>query len=127
MRDTEHFKNHLWLVTQTGDEPRKSVPIEDPFHTTRIEVELVWSFWDWLKMIFNRRERVKVLVKVQSDGCSQGRWFQGADICENCLRSRLTGHSTKPGYESHGMRVCEDCYYERPIKTETVGQCGPAT
>jgi hypothetical protein len=27
-------------------------------------------------------------------------------------------HLTKPGYESHGMRICETCYYKHPVESK---------
>lgn len=127
MRDTEHMKKHLFVVTKVDGNTINRLPVEDPFHTTKVTHIQEWSFWDWLKLAFKRRWTVEVVVRVESDGVSQGRWFQGADICENCKRTRLDKpgqHPTKPGYESHDMRVCEDCYYERVIPlSDTSGLC----
>lgn len=114
MRDTEHMKNHLFVVTRVNGKLIRRQPIEDPFLTNKTMHVQEWSLWDWLKMIFTRRYEVEVITRVESDGVSQGRWFQGADICEKCRHNRIDTpgqHPTKPGYESHGMRVCQECYY----------------
>jgi hypothetical protein len=107
MRDTEHFKKHLSIVTWRQDnggavEKVDETPVEDPFHRTR--VVLSWSLWDWLMFLFSRRE-IEIVVHVRSNGVSQGRWFQGADICEKCKREKIVG-----GYK-HGRdeRWCLSC------------------
>lgn len=65
-------------------------------------------------------------VHVIADGCAMGRWFQGTDICEKCCRARLNGNDKSPGYHSHGMLVCEKCYYgsweEQPKPVGCVGE-----
>lgn len=122
MRDTEHFKNHMQIVTESKvggvhQNDRRETPIEDPFHHTRFTIEL--GLWDWLKLLFSRRREIEVRVHVMADGCAIGRWFQGADICERCCRERIDlpgQHPTKPGYESCGQRICQACYYEYPVQ-----------
>ena len=75
---------------------------------------------------FRRRDRVticpqtaEVRVHVRSNGVSQGRWFQGADICERCKRTRIDeprhGPKADPGYHHGDERWCEGCYYEKPL------------
>ena len=106
MRDTEHMKNHLFVVTRVNGELICRQPIEDPFLTCRTIHVKEWSFWDWLKLIFKRRYEVHLLVKVESDGVSQRRWFLGPDICEKCKHERIE----LPHYKRDGMSVCRDCY-----------------
>lgn len=116
MRDTEHFKNHLFILTEIDGVQTDYQAIEDPFHTTRVIVG--WNFWDWFKMLFKTKREVHIRVKIGSDGVSQGRWFQGADICERCKRTRIDGpgeHESKPGYEHGQERWCEKCYYQDGI------------
>jgi hypothetical protein len=116
MRDTEHFKRHLWVVTDVDCKDVRTVAVEDPFHTTHVIVG--WTFWGWLRMLFSRKREIDVRVKVRADEVALGRWFQGADICEHCKRQRIDGpgqHKTKPGYEHGDERCCETCYYEKPI------------
>jgi hypothetical protein len=96
MRDTGHFKRHLSVVTWRQDNGGKieqigDVPVEDPFHRTK--VILLWSFWDFLKFLFSRRT-VEIVVHVRSDGVSQGRWFQGADIALHVKRNAVENAST---------------------------------
>lgn len=117
MRDTEHFKRHLSVETQIDGKRTGLVEIEDPFHTTTVNVG--WSFWDWFKMIFQKKEMV-VRVKVRGDDVAIGRWFQGADICEHCQRARidLPGvHRSKSGYEHGDERWCENCHNEEPVQS----------
>jgi hypothetical protein len=116
MRDTEHFKKHLSIRVQVDGKTINDVPVEDPFHHSTIVHEIGW--WDLLRALFRGGYRVEIRVKVVSDGVSQGRWFQGADICERCKRARIDGpgqHETKPGYEHGDERWCEACYYKDPI------------
>jgi hypothetical protein len=120
MRDTEHMKRHLSIRTQIDNKTTSEIPVEDPFHHTTVIIE--WSLWDWLKMLWQRK--VEVRVKVMSDGVSQGRWFQGADICENCKRRRIDG--PKPdgcfhAYKQDGSdeQWCEACHYGYPEHTES--------
>jgi hypothetical protein len=121
MRGTEHFKRHLSVVTWRQDnggpvEKVSEIEVEDPFHRTKVVLQ--WTVLEWLRMLFTRRE-VEVVVHVRSDGVSQGRWFQGADICEKCKRARIgdprdpAGHD--PGYHHGAERWCQDCYYAVPI------------
>jgi hypothetical protein len=109
MRNTEHFKKHLSISTEIDGKRTSQVYVEDPFHTTTVTIG--WSFLDWFKMIFQKKECV-VRVKVHSNGVSQGRWFRGADICEHCKSARIDlpgQHESKPGYEHGDERWCEDC------------------
>jgi hypothetical protein len=112
MRDTEHFKRHLEIVTETrvggvSCDDRRSVPAEDPFHHTRVTVTI--GLLDWLKLLFGKRE-IEVRVHVKADGCAMGRWFQGKDICERCCRARLDDQS----FEVDGLLVCEACRFGYP-------------
>jgi hypothetical protein len=116
MRDTEHFKKHLSLVTEINNEVISKVEIEDPFHHTKVFIYP--TFWERVTLLFYRPRVIEVSVHVRSDGVSQGRWFQGADICEHCQRRRIDlsgAHPTKPGYEHSDERWCEACYYEYPV------------
>lgn len=122
MRDTSHFKRHLAVVTRThwAGESRtdvSQVQVEDPFHNTRVVMS--WSLWKWLKLLFRWNRSVEITVLVEADGCAMGRWFQGADICEECKHARIDlagSHPDKPGYQSRGMQICEACYYRHPIE-----------
>lgn len=117
MRTTEHFRKHLSIRTQIDHETVGDVPVEDPFHHTTVVVD--FTLWEWLKMLFTRPRQVEVRVKVVADGVAIGRWFQGADICENCKRTRIDGpgqHGTEPGYHHGPERWCEECYYKLPIE-----------
>lgn len=118
MRDTEHFKNHMAVVTDihavsTGHTDHYRQEIEDPFIHNKTIIR--WTLLEWLAMLFRWPREVEVRVSVQADGCAMGRWFQGADICERCCHRRIDlpgQHPTKPGYESCGQRICEACYYD---------------
>jgi hypothetical protein len=126
MRDTEHFKKHLSVRTQIDNKTTGNVPVEDPFHHTTVVVG--WNFWDWLKMLFSRKREVEIRVKVCADGVAIGRWFQGADICEHCKRTRIDGlgqHAYKPGYEHADERWCEACYYGHTEATATISPPPP--
>lgn len=106
--------------TQVNGENVFDVPVEDPFHTTLVRHN--YSLWEWFMLLFRGR-KIVVVVKIVADGCAIGRWFQGADICEKCCRARITGNASSPGYESHGMNVCEDCYYDNwDNEAEAVGK-----
>jgi hypothetical protein len=72
MRKTEHFKRHLSVVTWRQDnggrvEQVSEVPVEDPFHRSRITLD--WTFWGWLAFLFSRRQ-VEIVIHVRSDGVS---------------------------------------------------------
>lgn len=121
MRDTGHLKNHMSLSVAIEGLEISRTPMEDPFHTTRVVLDLAdLTLWERVKSVFRPRT-IEVVVKVRADGCALGRWFQGADICEKCCRTRISGHEHKPGYQSHGMCVCEDCYYGKWPQQEHVG------
>lgn len=120
----ERMKNHLWVETRVDGKTIDRVPVDDPFHTTRVTHEFEWSLWDWFKMLFTRKASVTLVVHVGSDGVSQGRWFQRAIICDKCERARIDDprHPAHDcGYHHGDERWCEDCYYEKPISVEPVG------
>lgn len=127
MRGTEHFKRHLSVITWRQDnggpvEKISEVQIEDPFHRTKVVID--WTFWGWLRMLFSRRQ-VEIVVHVRSDGVSQGRWFQGADICEKCKRNRVDGPTQPmPGCRESGEVWCDDCCLgiDRPAVATTLSE-----
>ena len=127
MYGLERMKNHLSVVTEVNGKEINEVPIEDPFHTTTVTHEMEWSFWDWLKLIFKRKETVTLRVKVRSDGVSQGRWFQRAIICDKCRRNRIDDirHPVEHdhGYHHGDERWCEACYYDHPIPAPVANGC----
>jgi hypothetical protein len=79
MTNTDHMKEHLAVVTQVNNEEERVVPVEDPFHTTNIRVELDIRFglWDRLKILFlgKHTETVRVRVKVRADDIAIRHWF----------------------------------------------------
>lgn len=119
MRDTEHFLNHLAIETAVDGETIRVVQVQDPFHTTTFEIKM--TVLEWVKFFFKRQ--ISIRVNVRADRCAIRRWFDGIDVCERCGGPELTGHPTKPGYESRGQRICEACYYEHPIPKLTKGLC----
>lgn len=108
MRGTEHFKRHLSVVTEIDGQAVAYAPVEDPFHTTN--VVLGWNLWDWLRMLFSWNREVIVRVKVRADPVAQRRWFQGQDVCEQCLREPLPDDPRDSGEE----RRCAACSSPTP-------------
>ena len=127
MRPDDWMKKHLAIVTEVDGKQIGNLPVEDPFHTTNVTVGL--SFWGLLKMLLGLAPReIHVRVKVRSNGVSQGRWFQRAEICEKCKRTRIDdirhpqGHDH--GYHHGDERWCHDCYYDivTPCTAQAVGE-----
>jgi hypothetical protein len=122
MRDCDHMQRHLFVHTKRDGQAVDSVPVCDPFHTTRIVCE--WTLWEWLKMLFARSTTIE--VRVDADGVAMKRWFLGQDTCERCKQTKIGpmpgAHETEPGYHHGKERWCEACYYRDPIpnsRTET--------
>lgn len=113
MRDCEHMKRHLSVVTFRDGKKESEQPVCDPFHTTNVTIG--FSLWDVVKMMFGKRETT-VRVSVVADNVAYKRWFQGQDTCERCLQTKIGPepgvHPTEPGYHHGEERWCQACYYE---------------
>jgi len=128
MFDTQlenRMKRHLSVVTWEDNKVLSEIPIDDPFHHTRINYEVRLTLWERIKLLFAGRITAEFRVHVRSDGVSQGRWFQRAIICDKCKRNRIDDPRHPPehdhGYHHGDERWCEDCYYERTIESKPTG------
>ena len=116
MRGTEHFKRHLRSVFWVDDEKVDDLPIEDPFVSVRAGVEIQFSLWDRIKLLWTGRHVVHIRYHIESDPVAQRRWFNGTDVCEWCY-TKIGDSYTQgdPGYHHGDERICEACYYKHPI------------
>jgi hypothetical protein len=125
MRTTEHFKNHLRVVTEIDGKVTSNIRVEDPFAHTSVIVG--WNLWDWFKMLFSRSRELRIRVDIRGDGVAQARWFRGVDVCERCQRTPIGiphdgSAAHDPGYHHGEERLCESCYYDYPQKASVAAE-----
>lgn len=130
MRDCEHMKRHLSVVTHRDGELVSTQPVCDPFHTTRVIVG--WSLWEAIKLLFSRNRETEICVAVSADGIATKRWFHGQDTCEKCRQIKIGPHPTYPnsdtGYHHGDERWCESCHYDySPEEAVKAGAQHPKT
>lgn len=126
MRSTKHFaeNGHLCVRTFVSGALIHTQSVEDPFASTRVCVGL--TFWEWLKLAFQRPRQIEVLVHVSGDQVANKRWFLGVDACDRCAATIGYPHdgsnADDPGYHHGNERLCESCYYGMtPKESNPVG------
>ncbi len=72
---TETMKQHLEIITEQDGKTISRTAVEDPFHTTRVHVDVKFGFLDWLRMAFHRTYKTEILVKVRGDHIAHRHWF----------------------------------------------------
>lgn len=122
------MKRHLKVETWIGEKKIGDQQIDDPFITTRVELEMTFGFWELIKLAFtSRKHHETVRVHVVGDDVSMKRWFNGEDCCEHCgakIGPALGVHETEPGYHHGDERICENCYYgfDMPKESKSFGE-----
>ena len=122
------MKPHLSIRIQENNATINNIPVDDPFHHTTIRP----SGWRAAWLVLTGRFELR--VKVCGDDVSHARWFSKQDLCSRCKIVRIdnphhSGH-VDAGYHHGEDRLCEYCYYEKPLPPEltmstsqAVGEC----
>ncbi len=64
---------HLSIETRVDDRVIGNVEVHDPFHTTRVNLDMTW--WEWFAMIWRGR-KVEIVVKLRGDDVAHRQWFR---------------------------------------------------
>jgi hypothetical protein len=64
---------HLEIETLIDGERIGNIEVHDPFHTTRVTIDMTW--WEWFSMIWHGR-KIDVCVKLRGDDVAHRQWFR---------------------------------------------------
>lgn len=111
------MKPHLSLRIQENNETINNTPIDDPFHHTTIRP----SGWRAAWLVLTGRFELR--VKVCGDNVAHAIWFNRKHLCSRCQVVEIGfpkdgSNASDPGYHHGEERLCEYCYYEKPLPEE---------
>jgi hypothetical protein len=114
------MKRHLAVDVVVDQKTVHNQPIDDPFCTTRTELDIRFSFWERIKLLFSASHRIQIIHHIRGDSVAMKRWFAGQDGCDWCGATIGYPHdgssAADPGYHHGDERLCETCYYKPESK-----------